>query len=68
MEAANNRGLSWRGRRVRVVGARLPFALVFTDTANSSTALFAGEYEWRVIAEATSGSGKLGPPGAVSPG
>lgn len=62
MEAANSRGLTWRGVRVKVVGARLPFAIVFTDTADSASAQFAGEYEWRVIADAVRGCGRLGPP------
>lgn len=62
MEAANERGLMWRGQRVRVVGAKLPFAHVYTDTADSSTAQFAGQYEWQVIARVTSESGRLEPP------
>jgi len=62
LEAANKRGLTWRGQKVRVVGARLPFASVFTDTADSSTARFVGDFEWQMIAKAVEGCGRLGPP------
>jgi len=44
------------------VGARLPFASVFTDTADSSTARFVGDFEWQMIAKAVEGCGRLGPP------
>ena len=60
MDAANLRVLRWRGKRVRVSGARLPFAVVYTDTADSQSSEFAGTYSWEVIAAVTQGDGTLG--------